>query len=112
MRPLPAIALLALLSCVGVSARAGEVSAGETNIRIRDEALFRSQVMRTAHILTDVYGPRLTGSPNYKAAAEWAVRQMQEWGLVKGHLEPWDFGHPGWANNGSRRTRFPRSRTS
>ncbi len=98
MRPLPAIALLALLSCVGVSARAGEVSAGETNIRIRDEALFRSQVMRTAHILTDVYGPRLTGSPNYKAAAEWAVRQMQEWGLVKGHLEPWDFGHPGWAN--------------
>ena len=33
------------------------------------------------HFLTDVYGPRLTGSPNHKAAAEWAVKQMTEWGL-------------------------------
>ena len=50
------------------------------------------------HYLTDVYGPRLTGSPNHKAAAEWAIKQMTEWGLENGHLEPWDFGHPGWLN--------------
>jgi hypothetical protein len=54
--------------------------------------------MRTMHFLTDVYGPRLTGSPNHKAAAEWAVKQMTEWGFANGHLEPWEFGHPGWAN--------------
>jgi hypothetical protein len=54
--------------------------------------------MRTMHYLTDVYGPRLTGSPNHKAAAEWAVKQMTEWGFVNGKLEPWDFGHPGWLN--------------
>jgi hypothetical protein len=48
--------------------------------------------------LTDVYGPRLTGSPKLKAAEEWAIGQMQKWGFENGHLEPWDFGHPGWLN--------------
>ncbi len=66
--------------------------------RIRQEEARSSQVMRTLHMLTDVYGPRLTGSPNHKAAAEWAVKQMTGWGLVNGRLEPWDFGHPGWVN--------------
>src|SRR5205085_11129523 len=50
------------------------------------------------HFLTDVYGPRLTGSPNHKAAAEWAIKQMTAWGFENGHLEPWDFGHVGWLN--------------
>ena len=54
--------------------------------------------METLHVLTDVYGPRLTGSPNYKAAADWAVQQLTSWGLVNARLEPWDFGHPGWTN--------------
>jgi carboxypeptidase Q len=49
-------------------------------------------------MFTDLYGPRLTGSPNHKAAAEWAVKQMTAWGLENAHLEPWDFKHPGWAN--------------
>jgi len=54
--------------------------------------------MRTMHFLTDVYGPRLTGSPNLKGAGEWAIRQMTAWGFENGHLEGWDFGHPGWTN--------------
>jgi hypothetical protein len=58
----------------------------------------RSQIMKTMHMFTDVYGPRLTGSPNHKAAAEWAVKQMTAWGLENAHLEPWDFKHPGWLN--------------
>ena len=66
--------------------------------KIRQEATARSQILQTVHILTDVYGPRLTGSPNLKAAGEWAVQQMPSWGLKNGHLEPWDFGHDGWAN--------------
>ena len=68
------------------------------NAKIRKEGRERSQLMRTLHFLTDVYGPRLTGSPNYKAAADWAVKQLTEWGLENAHLEPWDFGHPGWMN--------------
>jgi len=69
-----------------------------TNARIRQEGRQRSQILRTLHFLTDVYGPRLTGSPNHKAAAEWALKQMKEWGLENAHLEPWDFGRPGWLN--------------
>jgi len=66
--------------------------------RIRKEEATNSQIMRTMHMLADVYGPRLTGSPNHKHAAEWAIKQMTEWGLKNAHLEPWDFGHPGWLN--------------
>ena len=70
----------------------------QINDKIRQEETQHSQIMRTMHFLTDVYGPRLTGSPNHKAAAEWAAKQMTDWGFVNAHLEPWDFGHPGWAS--------------
>ena len=66
--------------------------------RIRKEGMEHSQIMKTMHMLADVYGPRLTGSPNHKRAAEWAIKQMQQWGFENGHLEPWDFKHPGWLN--------------
>jgi hypothetical protein len=70
----------------------------QINDKIRKEEAANSQIMRTMHFLADVHGPRLTGSPNHKAAAEWAVKTMTEWGFTNGHLEPWEFGHPGWAN--------------
>ena len=70
----------------------------DIHVRIRQEANAHSQIMRTVHFLTDVYGPRLTGSPNLKAAGEWAVKTMQVWGLSSGRLEPWNFGNPGWVN--------------
>ncbi len=66
--------------------------------KIRREATDNSQIMRTMHFLTDVYGPRLTGSPNLKAAQDWIVKETTRWGLKNAHLEPWSFGHPGWAN--------------
>ncbi|HMC78133.1 MAG TPA: M20/M25/M40 family metallo-hydrolase [Vicinamibacterales bacterium] len=70
----------------------------DINDKIRKEEAANSQVMRTLHYLADVYGPRVTGSPNHKAAAEWAVKTMTGWGMQNGHLEPWDWNHPGWAN--------------
>ena len=70
----------------------------ETNARIRQEGMNNSQIMRTLHFLSDVFGARLTGSPNHEKAANWAVNQMQAWGMQNAHLEPWDFGHPGWLN--------------
>ncbi len=73
----------------------------EINNKIRQEEKEHSQILRTMHFLTDVYGPRLTGSPNYKAAADWALRQMQSWNMENAHLEPWNFGHPGWTNERS-----------
>jgi hypothetical protein len=73
-------------------------TANDINAQIRKEGMENSQAMRTLHFFTDVYGPRLTGSPNLKAAGEWAVRQMKEWGFDNAQLMPWNFGHPGWVN--------------
>jgi carboxypeptidase Q len=66
--------------------------------RIKLEEFQNSKVMDHAFYLTDVYGPRLTGSPGYKAAAEWAVREMQKWGLSNARLEKWGPFGRGWAN--------------
>ena len=65
---------------------------------IRKEEMENSKIMHTLHIFTDLYGPRLTGSPNHVNAAKWGAREMVSWGFDKGELEPWDFGHPGWVN--------------
>src|SRR3954464_5085099 len=77
---------------------AQEQTSADINSKIAKYEMQNSQIMRTLHFLTDVYGPRLTGSPNHKAAADWVVKEMQAAGLQNAHLEPWDFGHPGWLN--------------
>ena len=91
------VALSLVLSLLTLPALAQNGS-GDMLTRIRAEAMDRSQIMKTMHMFTDLYGPRLTGSPNHKAAAEWAVKQMTAWGLENAHLEPWNFNHPGWLN--------------
>jgi carboxypeptidase Q len=61
-----------------------------------------SQVMNTMYYLTDRYGPRLTNSPQFRAAGEWAVTQLKEWGMSNVHLEKWSTSGgrggaiPGW----------------
>ena len=67
-----------------------------TIARIRDEGLNRSQVLQTLSFLTDVIGPRLTGSPNHKRANEWTRDKLSSWGLADAHLEGWQFGR-GWS---------------
>jgi hypothetical protein len=70
----------------------------EAFAKIREEGLQRSQVMELASYLTDVYGPRLTNSPNIKAAAQWTAKTMNGWGLDRVQLEPWGPFGPGWSN--------------
>jgi hypothetical protein len=91
------VALLMIFSLLSLPV-AAQNGGGDMLTRIRKEAMERSQIMKTMHMFSDVYGPRLTGSPNHKAAAEWAVKQMTAWGFENAHLEPWDFKHPGWQN--------------
>ena len=67
------------------------------NAKIRAEGFDRSQIMRIVHVLTDVYGPRLTGSPNYDESAKWAIKEMESWGM-KGYLHSWKWGREGWLN--------------
>ena len=71
--------------------------APDVNWRIRREAVERSALLDSLHALTDLHGPRLTASPNLRAAQEWAVTTLRGWGLDT-RLEPWAFGHAGWTN--------------
>ena len=57
--------------------------------QIKTEAFERSQVMDTLSYLTDVYGPRLTASPEFEEAAKWALQRLKEYGLSNVHEEPW-----------------------
>ena len=55
-----------------------------------------SQVMATLSYLTDVIGPRLTGSPGLKRANEWTCQTLNKWGLANAHLEAWGPFGRGW----------------
>lgn len=72
----------------------------DTIARIKEEGLKRSQVMEILSYLTDVHGPRLTGSPNIKAAGQWAKQKLTEWGLQRARLEPWGPFGRGWTLEG------------
>src|SRR5438046_8657187 len=88
---------LFLLLAAGAAAVAEEKVDMAAIYRIKTEAVQRSKVMDHAFYLTDVYGPRLTGSPGLKAAAEFAVKRFTEWGLVNATLEKWGPFGRGWS---------------
>jgi hypothetical protein len=92
-----------LLAAMPVAAPAPE--APEVYAQIRAEETNNSKIMWIIHEVADVYGPRVTGTPNLKAADDWAVRTMASWGLANVHIEPWTFQPesaatpvPGWEN--------------
>ncbi|MHB1224378.1 MAG: M20/M25/M40 family metallo-hydrolase [Gemmatimonadaceae bacterium] len=88
------------LSCLALPARSGAQAAEQVDIatleRIREEGTQRSQAMETISWLSDVYGPRLTGGPEIREAADWVKKQMATWGLSNIHEESWPFGK-GWS---------------
>ena len=67
--------------------------------KIKDEGFQRSQVMEIMSWLTDVYGPRLTNSPGFRKAGDWAVKEMTSWGLANVKLEPFGPFGRGWSND-------------
>jgi hypothetical protein len=82
----------ALLVLAPVLALAQSTEKVDLNVihRIKEEALGRnSKVMDNMFYLTDVNGPRLTDSKGYRAAGEWAVKRLKEYGLENVHLEKW-----------------------
>jgi carboxypeptidase Q len=94
---LPAVILTAaVLAALPASAQRAEQLDTATIQRIRDEGLNRSQVMDHIGWLSDVYGPRLTGSPQIAQAGDWALKMFAEWGLSNPRKETWEFGR-GWS---------------
>jgi len=66
--------------------------------RFREEESQHSQIMEVLENLTDVYGPRLTNSPNIREAAGYAVKTLNSWGLANVHEETWGPFGRGWSN--------------
>ena len=81
--------LAALLSLAPVLAAQEKVDVA-TIERIKAEEMNKGQVMDIMSWLTDVYGPRLTWSPNANRARDWAMKEMKRWGLSNVHEEKWD----------------------
>ena len=63
---------------------------------IRTEGLENSNVMNYMSWMTDVFGPRLTGSPELDAASDWALETFTEMGLENAHREEWGPFGRGW----------------
>ena len=89
------VSALACLLVVG-AAEAGEPIDEQVIASIKMEGFQNSELMETAFYLTEVHGPRLSGTPSLKAAAEWSRGRLADWGLENAHLESWDLAVPGW----------------
>jgi carboxypeptidase Q len=90
---------LLLLCLAGFTSTTFAQSANPLDIatvnRIRGEAVVNSQAMETHWWLSEVYGPRATGTPNYQKGADWVMAKFKEWGLQNVHIERFPFGQ-GW----------------
>jgi len=89
-------ALLAFLPAVSIAQNKSDEPDLQMIARIKQEGFNNSQVMETLFELTDVNGPRLTGSPGMKHAEQWARQQLADWGLANAAIEPWGSFGRGW----------------
>ncbi len=86
-----------LLTYLSLPVNAQEKMDSTVVAKIKDEGMNRSQVMEILSYLSDVYGPRLTGSPGYNRAADWARGKLASWGLENTHFEAWGPFGRGWS---------------
>jgi carboxypeptidase Q len=99
MRHCFTLILLCLLSiCLQAQPHRDGISP-HTLMRIKQEGFDSSRVMETLFQLTDVSGPRLTGSTGLLHAQQWAKGQLKTWGLKNAKLEPWGGFGRGWENH-------------
>jgi len=87
--------ILLLCAALCISFKSDRVNLGMIT-RIKQEGFNDSKVMQTLFELTDVNGPRLTGSAGMKHAEKWAVQKLKEWGLEDVHTERWGTFGKGW----------------
>jgi hypothetical protein len=96
------VGLVTVLTLAGIVAGGQAQDQADVDVTvvntIKAEAFERSQLMEVLSYLTDVYGPRLTGSPNIRHAANYAVGKMREWGISDATLEAWGPFGKGWSN--------------
>jgi carboxypeptidase Q len=86
------IAIFQLASCLAVA----ETVDLEVVHRIKQEAFYNSSVMDYMSLIADENGPRMSGSPGYRRAAEKAVAAFKEAGIEDAGLEVWGTLGRGW----------------
>ena len=72
--------LLTVQQSEGVSLAAGQ---------ILSEIGQHNELMKNLEYLSDLIGPRLTGSPQQRMASEWAEQEFHRYGLTNVHQEKW-----------------------
>jgi carboxypeptidase Q len=88
-----------ILVAVAAPPLCGQTAADSSFVeRVRREATERSQVMEYTFTLAEVYGPRLTGSPGFKAAGDWAAARLRAIGLQRVMQQRIDWGR-GWSSS-------------
>ncbi|HAS45046.1 MAG TPA: peptidase M28 [Microscillaceae bacterium] len=65
--------------------------------KMKTEAYDQSQVMHTISVLSDVYGPRLMGTPNYYKSVQWIQKELKKWGIQAINTPSFDQKHRGWS---------------
>jgi carboxypeptidase Q len=93
MKRFMSVVVVAIALIAGLAAQS-PVDLG-TIARIKQAALTTSQVMDHVSWLSDVYGPRVSGTPQFQQASEWAMKRFTEWGFSNVHEERFAFGQ-GW----------------
>jgi hypothetical protein len=89
-----ALTMMALL-CLPTPVFAEEVDLDIVH-RIKSEAFYRSRIMDYMHLIADRNGPRVSGSPGYRRAAEAALDAFHEAGVERAEIESWGPFGRGW----------------
>ncbi len=92
---LVAALMLALLvgSLYGQQAQPPEDPIQATDKRILAEVAEHNEHMKNLQYLTDMIGPRLTGTEKLKQANDWTAQRFKEYGLSNVRLESWTIPH-------------------
>ena len=90
-----ALAILATPFVTGAPLLAQEPVDRAMIAKLSAESDARSRVLESYRMLTDVIGPRLTGTPAFKRSVDWTRDRLTEWGMANVAVESWPFGR-GW----------------
>ena len=73
------------------------ISKDESVLKKIEMDSLEESIMRSVSYLSDVYGPRLIGTPNYYESVLWIKKQLEDWGIKNVQLQSFDENHIGWA---------------
>ena len=89
-----AVLLAGFLSRASLSSMADDTSPfAAADAKILAEIHDHSEAAQNLEYISDNIGPRLTGSPQLKAANDWTAEQFRKYGLTNVHLESWKIAH-------------------